>query len=249
MYKYALTRKPGENFHSGQTEAQLGAPQQSLVLQQHQTYCEALRKCNIDVQILEAHQDYPDAPFVEDTAVVTENLAIITRLGAKSRQGEEQSIREQLSQHKRIEVIDSGTIEGGDVMRIDNHFFIGISRRTNEEGAKQLGDILRKQGYTWEMVPVPTQLHLKTGVTYIGEGILVMTQEFANSPAFSKYDKIVVTDSETYAANCLWINNTVIMPKDFPLTKAQLSGRDVIELDMSEFRKMDGGLTCLSLLW
>jgi len=132
---------------------------------------------------------------------------------------------------------------------VGNHFFIGLSERTNNEGARQLGSILEDYGNTWEAIPAGTGLHLKASVNYLGNNTLIVTEEFANEEAFNKYDKIIVNEEEAYAANTLWINDHILTPKGFPNTREKLEalGHEIIELEMSEFRKMDGGLTCLSI--
>ena len=150
MFAFALTRKPGRNFIQGLTTANLGPPDYELILKQHACYVDALKTIGIEVIELGPQPDYPDAHFVEDTAVVIPEVAVITRPGAAARQGEEESIAEVLRQYREIEHIQApGTLDGGDVLMIGNHFFIGISERTNPEGAKQLGGILEKYGKTW----------------------------------------------------------------------------------------------------
>ena len=132
---------------------------------------------------------------------------------------------------------------------VGNHFFIGLSERTNAEGAAQLASLLAAAGHTSETVPVAGGLHLKSGVNYVGSETLLVTKTLADHPAFDHYDKIVLDEDEAYAANTLWVNDTLLMPKGFPKTYASLAhlGMKIIELDVSEVRKMDGGLTCMSL--
>ncbi len=129
------------------------------------------------------------------------------------------------------------------------HFFIGLSERTNRDGAEQLGKVLEDYGNTWETIPVGATLHLKSSINYLGNNTLVVTEEFANKEALKGYDKIVVDADEAYAANTLWVNDHLLAPKGFPNTRKKLDalGLEIIELEMSEARKMDGGLTCLSL--
>ncbi|MBW2410598.1 MAG: amidinotransferase, partial [Deltaproteobacteria bacterium] len=193
---------------------------------------------------------YPDAHFVEDTAVVTPDLAVIARPGASARQGEEDSIAPVLARYRNTErIVAPGTLDGGDVLMVGNHFFIGISERTNKDGAAQLGKFLEEYGNTWDAVPVGAGLHLKSSINCIGNNTLLVTEEFQKNEALQKYDKIIVTTDEKYAANTLWINDHLITPAGFPETRRRLdaAGMKVIELDMSEVRKMDGGLTCLSI--
>lgn len=250
MLAYALTRKPCRNFFQGLTTANLGPPDYELILKQHASYVDALKTIGIDVIELGPQPDYPDAHFVEDTAVVMPEVAVIARPGAASRQGEEESIADVLRQYREIEHIQNpGTLDGGDVLMIGNHFFIGISERTNLEGAKQLGRILKRYGKTWTSIQVGAGLHFKSSVNYCGKNSILVTQNFANHDALDGYDKIVVDKEEEYSANTLWINDHLLMPRGFPNTKAKLKslGLPVIELDVSEMQKMDGGLTCLSV--
>jgi dimethylargininase len=250
MFTHAITRSPGKNFSQGLTTATLGIPSYELILKQHSAYVETLRSIGLKVTVLDPQPDYPDAHFVEDTAVVTSDVAIITNPGADSRIGETDTIRPALAHYRKIEHIqEPGTMDGGDVLMVGNHFFIGISERTNQEGAEQFGQIIEKFDNTWEAVQVDADLHLKSSVNYIAENTLLVTQDFANHKALKEYTKIVVNTAEAYAANALWVNDHLLIPKEFPETKAKLNtlGLKIIELDVSEMRKMDGGLTCLSI--
>lgn len=251
IFRYAITRKPGENFSKGLT-TNLGRPDYKLALEQHAHYCQVLRDCGLQINILENDPQYPDCPFVEDIALITEQCAVITNPGDPSRRGEAKSIRDILVNFRALEFIqEPGTVEGGDILRIDNHFYIGISKRTNKKGALQLSAILSNYGYTSSTIPVTSVLHLKTSVTYIGNNTIVATDEFIKKDEFRNLRKIRVDDSESYSANCLMVNGYLLMPQGFPKTKdkVQRLGFVIKELEMSEFRKMDGGITCLSLLY
>jgi len=250
MFTQAIVRKPGDNFARGITRSNLGTPRYELIMKQHEAYIEALRSLELELIVLEALPDYPDAYFVEDTAVVTPDVAIITNPGNKDRQGEEDTIERALAAYRKtVRIHAPGTVDGGDVLQVDSHFFIGISERTNREGAAQLGCILEEYGYTWTTVLVEAGLHLKSSVNYIGQNTLLITERLAGRNEFKGYDKIIVDKTEEYAANTLLINNSLITPKGFPNTmkKFEPRGFDIIELDVSEVRKMDGGLTCMSL--
>jgi dimethylargininase len=236
---------------NGITSAGLGKPDYKKALQQHDKYIEALRSCGVEVTILEAEEQYPDSVFVEDTAVLAEKCAVITNPGASSRQGEEISIKEALKKfYTHIKSITApGTLEGGDVMRVKNHFYVGLSARTNEQGARQFTGILIKYGYTVSTVKMEKFLHLKTGLAYLENNNLLTAGEFINRPGFEIFNRIVIDDSEGYAANCIWVNNVVLVPMGFPMTKAAIEaiGYKTMAVDVSEFRKLDGGLSCLSL--
>lgn len=250
MYRTAILQPPSRTFSAGITAAGLGRPDYEKALEQHRAYGEALEKCGLELIILEPDDRFPDGCFVEDTAVVTEEIAILCRPGAPSRRGEMAGVAEMLAKYKPIASITApGTIDGGDVLRADKHFYIGRSKRTNAEGARQLAAMLSKHGYTASEVPVNGILHLKTGVTCIGKNTFVAIDDLAKH--FSSGRLIRVEAKEGYATNCLPVNGSVLMPAGFPKVKQKIEelGLPVIEVDMSEFRKMDGGLTCLSLLF
>jgi dimethylargininase len=143
-----------------------------------------------------------------------------------------------------------GTLDGGDVLQIGDHFYVGLTERTNEEGARQFSEIVRRHGFDVSLVPLRRFLHLKTGVSYLGNGDLIVAGELAENDAFASFDRLHVPPREKYCANCIRVNDSVIFPAGYEGTKARISARgydEVIELEMSEFRKVDGGLSCLSL--
>lgn len=250
MYFKAIVRRPGRNFAEGITTSNLGKPDFEKALEQHSAYCDALTGCGLELIVLEADEGYPDGCFVEDTAIVTGEVAVITRPGAESRRGEEAEISKTLSEFRKIETIKlPGTLDGGDVLRVENHFFIGISRRTNKDGARQLSAILSKYGYTTSETEVESGLHLKSGIAYLGKGNFISAEGFSKMAGSSG---IIISDQEeSYSANCLKVNDFLLIPRGFPKSKKKIVelGYNIIEPDMSEFRKMDGGLTCLSLLF
>jgi dimethylargininase len=250
MFKYAITRKPGKNFAAGLTTANLGTPDYNLILKQHHAYVCILQSLGLEVEILQSLPEYPDAYFVEDVAIVTPEIAVITHPGAQERAGEANHIESSLTQYRSIARIQSpGTLDGGDVMQVGNHCYIGVSDRTNEEGARQLAQILHQYGYNCMAVAVSGGLHLKSDVSYIGRNTLLVTEALSESEAFINYDKILVDPEEAYAANSLLINNRILMPEGFPRTKSKLIAArfDIIETETSEVQKMDGGLSCMSL--
>jgi dimethylargininase len=250
MFTHAITRLPGENFADGLTTANLGYPSYEFILKQHQAYRQTLLGLGLDVLVLPAEPDFPDAYFVEDPAIITPSIAVMTRSGASSRQGEGVTLEPILEFYRPIfHIHPPGTVDGGDVMMINNHFFIGLSERTNTEGAAQLASLLAAAGHTSETVPVSGGLHLKSGVNYLGSETLLITNSLADHPAFEKYDKILLEEDEAYAANTLWVNDTLLMPAGFLKTYASMAhlGMRIIELGASEVRKMDGGLICMSL--
>ena len=251
MFTKAIVRKPSKSMVNGLTKAQFGKPDYNLALIQHEKYIEALISCGLDVTVLDADENYPDSTFVEDTAILTTKCAIITNPGAASRKGEVSAMAEVLKGfYQNIEKITGkGTVDGGDIMMVGNHFYIGLSGRTNREGAGQLTEILEKYGMTASTVALKKMLHLKSGLSYLDNDNLVITGEFVERPEFEKFTKLIPDEDEAYAANCVWINDRIFVAKGYTKTKQLIeeAGYKTIELDISEYRKLDGGLSCLSL--
>ncbi len=253
-FNHVIVRRPCRAMVDGITSApELGKPDYEKALRQHDDYISALSRCGVDITILPPDERYPDSCFVEDPALITRECAIITNPGAESRNGEKNEIIDAIRQffpEEKIEYIkDPGTLEGGDVMMVDDHFYVGRSARTNEEGIRQLTEILAKYGMTCSEVPLEKVLHLKTGVNYLENNKMLVAGEFVTKPDFEKYDKTEIPESEAYAANCIWVNDTVIVPEGYPavLKAVQDMGYTVLTVDTSEYRKLDGGLSCLSL--
>ncbi len=255
-FTHALLRLPGANFAAGLTQSAEGAPNPELALEQHRAYCEALSDCGLSLTVLPADPAYPDGCFVEDTALVTERGAIITRPGAPSRRGEvdviEAALKGLFPGIPRISA--PGTVDGGDVCEADGHFLIGLSARTNEAGAMELARLLEGFGYRTDILDfrkLRELLHVKTGIAYLGEGRLLATESVPRDPAFALYEIVEVPTAERYAANALRVNDHVLVAAGYPKTRAAIEalGFDVIAIEMSEFRKLDGGLSCLSLRW
>jgi dimethylargininase len=250
-FKQAIVRRPCMEMADGITTADLGNPDYGQAMKQHGRYVRVLEECGLQVRVLESDSRFPDSVFIEDVALCTPHCAIITHPGALSRQGEQVEMQSVLSGfYQNIErILSPGTVEAGDVMMVGAHYFIGLSERTNMEGASQLIRILQRFGMTGSLVPLKHVLHLKTGVSYLENNNLLVCGEFIDYPDFARFSKILVSDEEAYAANSLWINGTVLIPEGHPETMAGImeKGYQVVELDVSEFRKMDGGLSCLSL--
>ncbi len=251
MFTHAIARKPGPNFSQGITTAvNTGPPSYEILVNQHEKYVATLKAIGLTVILLDALPDHPDGYFVEDTAVVTADVAVITNPGADARKGEEKTIAPVLAQYRQTEKIRSpGTVDGGDVLQVGKHFFIGVSERTNHEGASQLSRILRRYDYTYAIVLVGEGLHFKSSVNYVGKNTLLITEDFVGHDQLEGYDTIVVNRAESYAANTLFVNDHLLVPRGYPdtLRKLEALGFDIIELDTSEVRKMDGGLTCMSI--
>lgn len=253
-FRRAVVRPPGPNFADGLTTMDLGRPDLERALAQHAAYCGALEECGLALIRLDPDPRHPDSTFVEDTAILTPLGAILTRPGAPSRAGEVASIRGALSAHFAAfaEITAPGTLDGGDVCEMGDHYFIGVSERTNEEGARQLATILAGKGFTSDLVDirgVPGILHLKSGIADAGEGRIVAIDALAGHPALAPHEVVRVSPAESYAANCVRVNDRLLFAADHPRLEATLRrlGYDLLPLEMSEFQKMDGGLSCLSL--
>ncbi len=251
MFSKAIVRIPGRSMTTGLTSATLGKPDHSLALEQHSRYVQTLKSLGLEVEVLPPDEQYPDSTFVEDTALLTPHCAIITRPGAPSRRGEVEEMAEFIPQYyDHVERVQApGTVEAGDIMMVGDHFYIGLSQRTNTEGARQVIAILDRYGMTGSVIELRQVLHLKTGLAYLENNNLLACGEFLEHPAFQHLQVIVIPASESYAANCIWINGTVLVPAGFPVSSQRIAdtGYDIIELDLSEFQKLDGGLSCLSL--
>ena len=254
MFKNVIVKTPCPSVCDGITSApELGKPIYEKALEQHASYIEALKKCGVNVTVLPADNNYPDSCFVEDVAVLTRKCAIVTNPGAATRNGETAAIvpvLEKFYAKENIHFIQNpGTLEGGDVMMVGDTFYAGLSARTNEEGIAQFKAILESYGFACESVPLEKVLHLKTGVNYLENNNMLVSGEFTDKECFQKYIRTEIPEEEAYAANCIWVNGTVIVPEGFPavLAAVQALGYPTLTVDTSEFRKIDGGLSCLSL--
>ena len=252
VFTNAIVRTPGKSIIEGLSNSiTLGLPNYEQAIIQHQSYIDALTKCGLDVLVLEPCEEYPDSTFVEDVALITPKCAIITRPGAPSRRGEVHEIEFVLKQRfNNIEAIEApGTIDGGDIMMVGGHYYIGLSERTNHEGAKQIIQILKKYGMSGSTISLKKVLHLKTSLSYLEKNNLVVTGECIDESSLVRYNQIEIPEKESYAANCIWVNETVIIPLGYRTTKQKIknAGYKVVETDVSEFQKLDGGLSCLSL--
>lgn len=219
---------------------------------QHERYCEALQTLGLTLLRLSADERFPDCPFVEDTAVVLGEGAIIANLGAPSRRGEEQAVAEALAEYMELyEIVEPARLDGGDVLSIARTLFVGLSGRTNRAAAEQLDALLRSDGYEVVAVSVREVLHLKSACTYLGGDILVHLPGHLDDEAFSKFERIIVPPQEAPAANCLAVNGRVLVPAGAPRTRAHIeaAGFEVLELDISEAAKAGGGLTCSSIIF
>ncbi|HXG94958.1 MAG TPA: arginine deiminase family protein [Blastocatellia bacterium] len=221
-------------------------------IKQHQAYEQCLRRLGVRVISLRAEPALPDAVFVEDAAVVVDEIAVIPVMGAESRRPETASISQALKHFRPLEFLRlPATLDGGDVLRIGRKLFVGASRRTNPEGIRQLREILNVYDYEVREVEVPGCLHLKSGCSYIGRNSILVNRALVDATRLEEFDLIEVPDEEAWAANALLINDVVILPESFPKTRALLesAGFHVQPIDVSELQKAEGGVTCTSIIF
>jgi len=221
-------------------------------VEQHRCYEECLARLGVRIVRLPAEPDLPDSVFVEDTAIVLDELAIITRPGATSRRAETESVADLLSDFRPLKFIQSpATLEGGDVMRVDRTLYTGLSARTNLEGIEQLRVIAEPYGYEVRVVEVTGCLHLKTACAYLGARTMLLNRRWIKVENMTEFDLINVSRYEPWAANTLTIGDTVFMVDGFTRTRVSLKERgfDVHTIDIGELQKAEAGLTCLSLIF
>jgi dimethylargininase len=220
--------------------------------EQHRAYERLLESLGARIVPLPAGADLPDCMFVEDPAIVLDELAVILPLGTETRRREAPALAEALSEYRELaHVALPGTLEGGDVLCIERKLFVGLSRRSNRDGIRQLREILEPLGY--EIIPVPVSgcLHLKSAVTFLGRNTLLANRAWFDEALFAGYDWIDAASEEPHAANALALGGTVIFPASFPRTASLIEsqGFQVTRVDISELQKAESGLTCSSLLF
>jgi dimethylargininase len=220
--------------------------------EQHQAYEKLLEKLGARIISLPAEPDLPDSMFVEDPAIVLDELAVILPLGTETRRREAASLAHALAKFRKIEYVSlPGTLEGGDVLRIGRKLFVGLTKRSNAEGIRQLGAILAPHNYDVIAVPVTGCLHLKSAVTHLAGNTLLANRAWFDMTPFAGHEWIDVDPAEPHAANALALAGTIIFPASFPHTCARIEacGFRVTSLDISELQKAESGLTCSSLLF
>lgn len=220
--------------------------------EQHETYERALEKLGARVLSLPEEPELPDSMFVEDSAVVLDELAVICSLGAESRRRESASIAAALEPFRRLAHVKlPGTLEGGDVLRIGRKIFVGLTKRSNPEGIRQFAVLVAPYGYDVTVVPVSGCLHLKSAVTFLGNNTLLANRAWFRAERFDGFEWLDVDPSEPHAGNALAIRETILFPASFPATRSRIEGKGfrVETLDISELQKAEAGLTCSSLLF
>jgi dimethylargininase len=218
---------------------------------QHNIYVNTLKELGCHMIELPAETDLPDSVFVEDTAVILPEVAVITRPGADSRKPETETIARALRPYKDVVYIrEPATVDGGDVLVLGKKIYVGLSTRSNPEAMNQLNDLLCEYGYRVQGVSLHGCLHLKSAVTRVDEGTLLINKKWVETDQFADVELIDVHPSEPYAANCLPVADSIIFPTTFPQTRARLEekGCKVVTVDVSELAKAEGAVTCCSLI-
>jgi dimethylargininase len=249
----ALTHLPSPSLEHGlRTHVARSLIDFDLALKQHQNYCRLLRACGAEVRILDVNRDLPDATFIEDTAVVLDEVAVVASMGTPARRAELAGIERELWNYRKVHRIEApATIEGGDVLRIGRTLLVGISSRTNHAGLRALEDVVRPFHYEVFPVPVTGCLHLKTACTALPDGSLLVNPDWLECDGLSGFDLVFIPPEEPWAANTLPIGSKIVMPADQERTVERLRrlGFDVCGVLLSEFAKAEGGVTCLSLVF
>jgi dimethylargininase len=248
----ALVHTPSPNMQACQRTF---VPHQAIdlqrAIQQHADYCQALADLGCQVRSLEANSRLPDCAFIEDTAVVLDEVAVLGAMGAPSRSPEPQSIEPILREFRTVERLPpSATLEGGDVLRIGRTLLVGQSGRTNAAGIEALAAIGRRFGYDVLAVPVRRALHLKTSCTALPDGRLLVNPAWIDEAALGRFTRLHVPPAEPWAANLLLVHGSVLMPDSAPQTDSLIGGLGfpVRTVNLTEFAKAEAGVTCLSLL-
>lgn len=219
---------------------------------QHHAYEAALRSLGVRVISLPPEPELPDSMFVEDPAIVLDEIAVIFPLGTETRRREAASLAKAIAEFRKLEYVTlPGTAEGGDILRIGRKLFIGLTARTNEEGIRQLRAIVDPYGYEVIAVPVTGCLHLKSAVTYLGNNVLLANRGWFDPAPFAGYEWIEVDPGEAHAGNALGLKGSVLFPASFPLTRAHIEAKGfrVLPVDIAELQKAESGLTCSSLIF
>lgn len=221
-------------------------------IDQHHCYQQLLREAGVRVITLPADPQFPDGVFVEDPAIVLDEIAILTRMGALSRRGESKSIADALAPFRKLlSIVEPATLEGGDVMRLGKTLFVGRSRRTNDQGIEQLAAIVQPFGYRVAPVEVAGCLHLKSACSAVSDDVILANRQWIRAESFNGFRVIDVSPEEPSSANVLPIGDTILNAASFPRTAEILdrSGFPVRMIDISELQKAESALTCSSLIF
>ena len=248
----AVTRGVSSTLNEGELTYKRREPIDiKLARLQHRRYEETLESLGATIVHLPARDEFPDAVFVEDAAVVVDELGVITAPGAPSRAGEGAAIADTIARYRTlVRLTPPATLDGGDVIRIGKTLYVGLSRRTNPAGIHQLHALLKPLGYAVVPVAVRGALHLKTAATYAGRNTLLANPEWCELGPFKDLRIVIVPTHEPWGASVLDVNGTLVLPASFPATRANLerAGFQCRAVDLSELQKAEGGPTCLSIL-
>jgi dimethylargininase len=223
----------------------------ALAREQHAAYESALTSLGCEIRQIPADDRYPDAVFIEDTAIVLDELAVITRPGAESRRGELDAVTAVLGEYRTLVRIEApATIDGGDVLQLDDVLYVGRTLRTSDEGIAQLRALIAPYGYRVVGVDVDGCLHLKSAVTRVAADAVLVNRRWIDSSIFDGWRIVDIDDSEPSAANALRIGESVIFPEELMRTRRKLEaeGIEVIAVPAGELAKAEGGVTCCSLI-
>ncbi|HEY4644287.1 MAG TPA: arginine deiminase family protein [Bacteroidota bacterium] len=223
-----------------------------LARMQHRHYCRSLEQLGLGLVRIRPDVRFPDCCFVEHPAAVIGGVAIVGSMGVPSRVGEERAVKEAIAPYKEVyELKPPGTLEGGDVLVIDGKVYVGLSRRTNPAGVDAVRAVAGESGYAVVPVRISTALHLKSVCSYLGEDCILLSRGHFDDGIFSAFKTLVVPKEEAYASNCLAVNGKVFLPKGYLRAREMVDreGFETAEIDISEFKKGNGGLTCLSIVF
>ncbi|TYC52278.1 dimethylarginine dimethylaminohydrolase [Rhodobacterales bacterium] len=248
----AITRTPSDSVANGLRAEDGGDPDADRFRAEHSLYVKALQAAGLTVDVLPPFEAFPDSCFVEDPAFCLPDGAIVLRPGASSRAGESEAIRGALEPRfaKVVDLPGAGDVDGGDVLMLDDIILVGLSARTNREGSESFAAVLREWGYEARVCNTPDGvLHFKTACSTLGDGVILATTTMAESGFFADRKVVVVPEGEEYAANVIRVNDVVLVPEGYPKTRSAIedAGFRTVVLPTHEARKIDGGLSCLSL--
>jgi dimethylargininase len=248
-----LTHIPSPKMDRGQrTHVARVSIDYDLAVRQHESYCRLLRRCGAKVCTLDVNRDSPDCVFIEDTALVLDEVAVLASMGAEARRGEPAGIEPDLREHREVHRVEwPAKLEGGDVLPVGRTLLVGLSSRTNSAGVHALQSIVSRYGYRVSPALVHGCLHLKTACTALPDNSLLVNGAWLDSQALEGFHLTSIPEEEPWAANVLLIGNSVCIPAEHLHTAALIRERgfEVATVELSEFAKAEGGITCLSLLF
>ncbi len=249
----ALTHLPSPDLEHGQrthvTRTSIDYPH---ALQQHEDYCRMLRDCGAEVRVLDVNRALPDGVFIEDTAIVLDEVAVLASMGTEARRSELAGIEVELKKFREVQrIAGPASMEGGDVLRVGRTLLVGVSSRTNRAGASALETIVRRHGYRVVPVPVRGCLHLKTACTALPDECLLVNRAWLDREALRGFEIVSIPETEPWAANVVLVGASVCLAAAHSRTAGMIRERgfEVRAVDLSEFAKAEGGVTCLSILF